>query len=58
MRRLRQKKSTPAQVAGNGLIDRRLFLAGGVALASEAARADPLPVEPYMRIPGAGFAAG
>ena len=57
MRRLRQKKSTPERAAGNGLIDRRLFLAGGVALASEAARADPLPVEPYMRTPGAGFAA-
>src|SRR3979490_1743506 len=57
MRRLRQKKSTPEQVAGNGLIDRRLFLTGGVALASGAARADPLPIEPYMRTPGAGFAA-
>src|SRR3981189_2761959 len=54
---LRQKKSPPAQAAGNGLIDRRLFLAGGVALASGAAQADPLPIEPYMRTPGAGFAA-
>src|ERR1700687_2736721 len=57
MRRLRQKKSTPEQVGGNGLIDRRLFLAGGAAPASGRAQADPLPVEPYMRTPGAGFSA-
>src|SRR4030088_1293245 len=57
MRRLRQKKSTPEQVAGNGFTARRLFWPGAVALASGAAQADPLPIEPYMRIPGAGFAA-
>ncbi len=58
MRRLRQNKSTPGQVAGNGLIDRRLLLLGGAALAAGThAEAEPLRVEPYMRIPGAGFAA-
>jgi sulfane dehydrogenase subunit SoxC len=58
MRRLRQNKSTPEQVAGNGLMDRRLFLAGGAALAAGThAQADPLRVEPYMRTPGAGFSA-
>ena len=58
MRRLRQKKSTSEQVAGNGLMDRRLFLAGGAALAAGAhAQAEPLRVEPSMRIPGAGFSA-
>jgi sulfane dehydrogenase subunit SoxC len=60
MRRLRQKKSAPEQAAGNGLIDRRIFLSAGAAAAASGlapAAADPLPVEPYMRTPGAGFAA-
>jgi len=48
------------QVAGNGLLHRRMFLAGGVAAmgagaAVNQARAAPLTVEPWMKIPGTGF---
>jgi len=47
------------QVAGNGLIDRRVFLtagaaAGGIAL-TDAASADTLTVEPWMKVPGSPF---
>src|SRR5262249_46128370 len=45
---------------GNGLLDRRIFLAGGVAIATGAATqaaADPLPVAAYSKTPGAGFTA-
>jgi sulfane dehydrogenase subunit SoxC len=49
-----------APVAGNGLLDRRIFLAGGAALAAgtagTAAQAEPLPVAPWSKVPGAGFA--
>jgi sulfane dehydrogenase subunit SoxC len=57
MRRLRQDDIAPEPVAGNGLLDRRIFLAGGAAVAAGAAQAEPLPVEPYSKTPGAGFAA-
>src|SRR5262249_53439998 len=47
-------------VAGNGLLDRRIFLAGGAALAAGIAgtttQAEPLPVAPWSKVPGAGFA--
>jgi sulfane dehydrogenase subunit SoxC len=52
--------------AGNGILNRRIFLeralAGGAAAgalggANAAAQAQPLPVLPHMRQPGAGFAA-
>ena len=48
------------QVAGNGLLHRRMFLAGGVAAMGaattmEPAKAAPLPVEPWMQIPGSPF---
>jgi sulfane dehydrogenase subunit SoxC len=52
-------------VAGNGLLHRRLFLTGGAALAAtmssyglrDTAFADPIPVEPWMKVPTAeGFA--
>jgi len=48
------------QVAGNGLLHRRMFLAGGAAAVGAGAMADqagaaPLAVEPWMKIPGAGF---
>jgi sulfane dehydrogenase subunit SoxC len=49
------------QVAGNGLLHRRMFLAAGAAAAAGASAvpsgvsAAPLPVEPWMQVPGAGF---
>jgi sulfane dehydrogenase subunit SoxC len=49
------------QVAGNGLLHRRMFLAAGAAAAAGASavpsevNAAPLPVEPWMQVPGAGF---
>ena len=46
-------------VAGNGLLHRRMFLAAGAAMGAGAladpAGAAPLPVEPWMQIPGAPF---
>jgi sulfane dehydrogenase subunit SoxC len=57
MRRLPQDDIAPEPVAGNGLLDRRIFLAGGAAAVAGAAQAEPLPVETYSRTPGAGFAA-
>ncbi len=49
------------QVAGNGLLHRRMFLAGGVAAAGAGnmtgqAAAAPLPIESWMKFPGAPFA--
>jgi sulfane dehydrogenase subunit SoxC len=53
------------QVAGNGLLHRRIFLTQGVALmsagglsvlsAGSAAAADPPTIPPWMRTPGAGM---
>jgi sulfane dehydrogenase subunit SoxC len=49
------------RVAGNGLLHRRMFLAAGAAAAAGASAvpsevsAAPLPVEPWMQVPGAGF---
>ncbi|WOJ88159.1 sulfite dehydrogenase [Methylocapsa polymorpha] len=49
------------EAAGNGLVDRRLFLTGVAAGAaaggvfSEPASADELSVEPWMKTPGAPF---
>ena len=57
------KKSPRAEtehVGGNGLLHRRMFLAGGVAamgagtVADQAAAAS-LPVEDWMQVPGAPF---
>ena len=59
--------STPSvvleEVAGNGLLHRRIFLTGGVALigaggltvlsAGSAAAADPPDIPTWMRAPGA-----
>jgi sulfane dehydrogenase subunit SoxC len=49
----------PEQAAGNGLLDRRLFLTGGAAAAIGSAAlpdnglaAEALPVEPWMKTPG------
>jgi sulfane dehydrogenase subunit SoxC len=51
------------QVAGNGLLHRRMFLGGAAAIGAGAgagalvrqAEAAPLPVEPWMQVPGAPF---
>ncbi len=48
------------QVAGNGLLHRRMFLAGSAAAAGigalvEEVKADPLPIEPWMKTPGSPF---
>src|SRR3954454_3084626 len=51
-------------VAGNGLLHRRMFLTAGTAAAAAVASsalpnpsvADALPVEPWMKVPGSGFA--
>src|SRR3954451_24440668 len=51
-------------VAGNGLLHRRMFLTAGTAAAAavagaalpDLAVAAGLPVEPWMKLPGAGFA--
>ncbi len=57
MRRSRRQDIGPEPVAGNGLIDRRIFLAGSAAaVAGSSAQAEPLAVEPWSQIPGAGFA--
>jgi len=42
-------------VAGNGLLDRRIFLAGGAALAAASAQAEPLEVASWSKAPGTGF---
>jgi sulfane dehydrogenase subunit SoxC len=54
--------SGPDAVAGNGLLDRRIFLTGSTAAAIGSAAlpgtalgADPLPVEPWMKLPGSPF---
>ena len=54
--------SEPDTVAGNGLLDRRIFLTSGAAAAIGSAAlpdtalgADPLPVEPWMKTPGSPF---
>src|SRR5215468_6833322 len=53
-------RSETEQVAGNGLLHRRMFLAGGAAAMGAGAVVDqagaaPLAVESWMKIPGAPF---
>ena len=56
MRRSRRQDIGLAPAAGNGLLDRRIFLAGGAALAAgTSAQAEPLATEPWSKVPGAGF---
>jgi len=61
MRRRQKPIASAAQpAAGNGLLDRRIFLAGGVAIGSGmtgAAAAEPLPVDSWMKVPGSPFTA-
>jgi sulfane dehydrogenase subunit SoxC len=51
--------SDPA--AGNGILNRRVFLEGALAAGAagagmSSAAAEPLAVQPWMKVPGAGFA--
>ncbi len=46
--------------AGNGLLNRRIFLegallAGATGAGLSAASAEPLPVAPWMKVPGPNF---
>src|SRR5262249_6090823 len=46
-------------VAGNGLLSRRVFLEAAVLAGAGGmsdAAAEPLPVQPWMKVPGVGFA--
>jgi len=62
---MRKKKrpiwSEPETAAGNGLLDRRLFLTAGAAaigsanLPDSVRAAEQLPVEPWMKTPGSPF---
>jgi sulfane dehydrogenase subunit SoxC len=52
--------SEPELAAGNGLLDRRLFLTGTVvigsaAMVNHAGAVEALPVEPWMKTPGSPF---
>jgi sulfane dehydrogenase subunit SoxC len=59
--RKRRQRQEPEAVAGNGLLDRRMLLGAGAAAAlgsiagPDGARAEALPVEPWMKIPGSPF---
>ena len=63
MRRKKQSTQAPDAAAGNGLLDRRIFLTGGAAAAAASAMpdrtlgAEALPVEPWMKTPGSPFVA-
>src|SRR5438105_3619260 len=56
------RSSVPSEryaVAGNGLLDRRLFLSAGAAAAAIGgalpSKAGELPIEPWMKLPGSPF---
>jgi len=58
----KNRSSVPSErdaVAGNGLLDRRLFLSAGAAAAALGgalpSKAGELPIEPWMKLPGSGF---
>lgn len=63
MRRKKQFTLALDAAAGNGLLDRRIFLTGGAAAAASVALpdqtrgAEALPVEPWMKTPGSPFVA-
>jgi sulfane dehydrogenase subunit SoxC len=56
-----RKRNSPAELAaGNGILNRRLFLEGALAAGAagagmSAALAEPLAVQPWMKAPGAPF---
>jgi sulfane dehydrogenase subunit SoxC len=56
------KRTEPAEpAAGNGILSRRIFLeaalaAGATGTALSSAAAEPLTVQPWMKVPGADFA--
>jgi sulfane dehydrogenase subunit SoxC len=59
---MQRNDEPPAEhAAGNGILNRRLFLeralvaAGAAGAAATSANAEPLAVEPWMKEPGAGF---
>jgi sulfane dehydrogenase subunit SoxC len=62
-KKTRPMPSQPEQAAGNGILDRRLFLTGGAVAAAigsamlpdHVRAAEALPVEPWMKTPGAPF---
>jgi sulfane dehydrogenase subunit SoxC len=63
-KRSQARGSEPDVAAGNGLLDRRIFLGrgaaiaagiGGAALSGKTASAQGLPVETWMKIPGERF---
>jgi len=57
-RRLRRGQSNPEPVAGNGLLNRRLFLEGiaiAGAMGATTAAAEPLTVPQWSKLPGAPF---
>jgi sulfane dehydrogenase subunit SoxC len=62
--RAKDKSGAPPgePAAGNGILNRRLFLegtlaAGAATVGASAATAQPLAIEPWMKTPGAGFEA-
>ena len=55
------KTNPEPAVAGNGILSRRIFLegalvAGATGAGLSSASAEPLAVQPWMKVPGAGFA--
>src|SRR6516165_5980028 len=62
MKNARSRPHAPSfadPAAGNGILSRRIFLEGAAvagAAGVSSAMAEPLPVQPWMKEPGAGFA--
>ena len=58
------RKTTPEPgdpTAGNGILSRRIFLEGALVVGATGAglsfaSAEPLAVQPWMKVPGPGFA--
>ena len=59
VRKTHPELSDPA--AGNGILSRRIFLEGSIVVATTGTGlscgfAEPLTVQPWMKVPGPGFA--